>query len=291
MSFPPKLKGTFFTEIVPALIPEIAMSTLVRLGALIMQNGRENIYMPLTDSLRKIQWVKFVGLRAIIIEEDIKSQREPGILLMHPLGQIDHALNVTDCVIQTKSALDSMAVFLTSFLNLDAHGGDRDFKKEEFRKKIIKKDPVIGRKIKQLESWFIYLQDIRDEWIHRSSIRSCIVNGPSEVGVLPIPRKASLVGKLPPNKMPINRKNFWSTEDYVKYHYFKLVDLFQAIIHVSIQFEEKELEGPLEIPDRAEEKMTTFPTKVTKTMTVRAIKMVPPNVQAYFTGLRTSRAR
>jgi len=288
MSLPPKLKGTFFTEIVPALIPEIAMNILVRLGALIVQNDRKNIYLPLTDSLRKIQWVKFVGLRAIIIEEDIKSQEEPGVLLMHPLGQIDHALSVTDCIIQTKSALDSMAVFLTSFLNLDAHGGDRDFKKEDFRKKIIEKDSVIGRKIKQLESWFIYLQDIRDEWIHRSSIRSCIVNGPSDVGVLPIPRKASLVGKLPPNKMPINHKNFWSTENYVNYHYFKLVDIFQAIIHRCIQLEEKELEELLEIPDRAEEKMTTFPTKVTKSMTARAIKIVPPNVQAYFARLRTT---
>lgn len=284
---PKKLKGTFFTEIVPDLIPEISQRTLVRLGAIIHQRERQQVFQPLSDALRKIQWVKFVGLRAMVIEEDIRSQSEPGILLTHPLGQIDHALSVTDCIIQTKSALDSIAVFLNTYLDINAIGGDRDFKKGAFRQSIIEKDKILGKKIKQLESWFNYIQSIRDEWIHRSSIRSLIISGPSDVGVLPIPRKASLVGRLPPKNMKVNNNNFWSTEDYVKYHYLKLIDLFQTLMHQCIQVEEEKLDIPLDIPDKAEEQMTVFPTKVTKKMTVKAIKIVPPNIKFYFEGLRS----
>jgi hypothetical protein len=130
-SFPKKLKGIIFTEIIPQFLPEVNPKKLVELGAIVRKKGRTQMYEPLTDSLRKIQWVKLVGLKAIAIEKEIAEAMEPNTLVMNPLGQTAHALCVTDCLVHTKSALDSMAVFLTALLNLDAKGGDRDFKNQD----------------------------------------------------------------------------------------------------------------------------------------------------------------
>ena len=146
--FPKKLKGVIFTEIIPQFLPEVNPKKLVELGAIIRKKGRTQMYEPLTDGLRKIQWVKLVGLKAMAIEKEIVGAMEPNTLVMDPLGQTVHALCVTDCLVHTKSALDSMAVFLTSLLNLDAKGGGRDFKKPRFRQLIGEKDLFLKHKIK-----------------------------------------------------------------------------------------------------------------------------------------------
>ena len=131
--FPDKLEGTLFTEIMPQFLKEINPDMLVRLGAIVIYKDKKIMYEPLTDSLRKIQWVKIVGLKAIKIENEIAKQMVPEYLIMNPLGQTAHSLCVTDCLIHTKSALDSIAVFLTNLLRLRAGGGERDFKKTKFR--------------------------------------------------------------------------------------------------------------------------------------------------------------
>jgi hypothetical protein len=67
-SFPQKLHGIIFTEVVPEFLREVNPKKLVELGVIVRTKGRERIYEPLTDSLRKIQWVKLVGLKAISID-------------------------------------------------------------------------------------------------------------------------------------------------------------------------------------------------------------------------------
>ena len=289
---PHMLKGQLFTEIVTGLIPEIKMVKLAKLEIIILKKGRRDIYEPLADSLRKIQWVKFVGLRAKTIEDDIRKHWPSDAVLMHPLGQIDHAISVTDCIIHTKSSLDSMAVFLTSFYNLDAKGGERDLKKEVFRKKIIKKDPILGQIIKKQQPWFNYLQDIRDELIHRSSKRAFLVSDPSQVGVLPIIRKASLIGKLPPSKMHTRatRKYFWSTEEFITHQYNNLLTLFKVISDRCIEIEENDLDKPLSVSDleyaHKRAKLCLFPLIITGTRTVNKFILGPINIPAYFARLR-----
>jgi len=117
-------------------------------------------------------------------------------------------------------------------------------------------------------------------------MRSFVVSGPSEVGVLPISKRPELVGKLPPADIPINRNNFWSTEEFFRYHYFNLVALFKAIVERSIIIEESNLESPLEPPDPSEKSMIFFPTRVTESMNVKAMRVAPPNIPAYFQRLR-----
>jgi len=273
--FPEKIKGVIFTEIIPQFLPEVNSKKLVELGAIVRKKGRTQMYEPLTDSLRKIQWVKLVGLKAMAIEKEVAGAMEPNTLVMDPLGQTVHALCVTDCLMHTKSALDSMAVFLTSLLNLDAKGGNRDFKKPRFRQLIAEKDPMLKHKIKKLKHWFVQLQEIRDEWIHRSSIRCTLIHGQSEVGVLPVPKKVML-SFHEQSKLPITERNFWSTKDFVEYHYSNLLTLFLAIVERCIQIERRDLTEPIPVPADAEKELIMFPTRPTKNMIVKKMKVKFP---------------
>ena len=275
LPFLEKIKGVIFTEIIPQFLSEVDPKKLVELGAIVRKKGRTEIYEPLTDSLRKIQWVKLVGLKATAIEKDIAGAMEPKTLAMDPLGQTVHALCVTDCLLHTKSALDSMAVFLTSLLNLDVKGGNRDFKKPKFRQLIAEKDPMLKHKIKKLLHWFEQLQEIRDEWIHRSSVRCKLIHGPSKVGVLPIPKKVML-HFYEQSKLAVTERNFWSTKDFVEYHYSNLLTLFLAIVERCIQIERKDLIELIPVPADAEKELIMFPTRVTKKMTVEKMKVKFP---------------
>ena len=270
-----KCARKIYTEIIPQFLSEVSPKKLVDLGAVVRKKDRTQLYEPLTDSLRKIQWVKLVGLKAIAIEKEIADAMEPNTLVMNPLGQTAHALCVTDCLVHTKSALDSMAVFLTNLLNLDAKGGDRDFKKTGFRQLIAEKDQFLKHKIKKLKPWFEQLQQIRDEWIHRSSIRCRLIHGPSKVGVLPIPKKVTLSYDEQTN-LAITDKNFWSTRNFVEYQYSNLLTLFLAIVEQCIQIERRDLKEPIPVPADAEKELVMFPTHATENMTAEKMKVKFP---------------
>lgn len=125
-----------------------------------------------------------MGLKAIHLEEELIKAVEPNSFVLDPLRQTAHSLCVTDCLIHTKSALDSMAVFLTDLLGLDQKGGDRDFKKLGFRQSVCQKDVFLKYRIEKLEPWFRELQEVRDEWIHIRAIESLSVHGKSDVGIV-----------------------------------------------------------------------------------------------------------
>jgi len=289
VKMPKELKGTIFTEVIPQMLPEIDFARLLQIGTIARAKKKTLTYESLRASLRKIQWVKFVGLRAVEIEQDIQKQMEPDQVLMDPIGQIDHSLAITDLVIHTKSALDSMAIFLTDLLRLDAKVAKRDLKKPEFRSAVKTQDPIIGSTLDQLESWFEYVQKVRDEWIHRDSIRSFVVSGPSDVGALPIPREPSLFGKLPPDDLQITSKDFWSTQEFLEYHYSRLVTLFRVIVERSISIEMSTLKDTVPSPDPAEVAMARqgclFPTRVTKAMTVKRMKVSSLDLSTYYERL------
>jgi hypothetical protein len=286
-----KLEAMYFTEVIPQMLPEIDFLKLLNLGGLVRFQKKTEIYESLRTSLRKIQWVKFVGIRAIAIEEDIKKQVAPHQLLMDPLGQIDHSLCITDLLIHTKSALDAMAIFLTDFLKIEAKKSKRDLKIPEFREAVKKADFRLGATVDGLESWLDEIQKIRDEWIHRESIRSFIINGPCEVGLLPIMKKPSLVGKLPPKDLKLTSKNFWSTSDFVNHHYSNLLTLFKAIVDRCIWIELNSIEGNLPRLDPKEVSMAQavfFPTRSTQTTTIKNMKISSIDLSSYYARLSSA---
>lgn len=274
-SFPKEIQGIIFTEVVPKLTPEIDPTILVRLGSIVRKKRKENLYKPLTDACRKVQWVKLMAMEAISIDEEITSKMELNKVVSYPYGQMRHALSVTGALFHTKSAVDSIAVFLTAFLKMKAQGGNRDFKKSKFRDELDSNDPVLGTRLKEFESWFDDLQEVRDEWIHRSSIRCMLINGSSECGALPIPKHEIELGLDAFNK-PITRKNFFSTKEFLDYHYTNLVKLFCKVVERCIEVELIGFsEPPVDV--EVEKMMMTFPFMSTwsgKVDTVR-IKIGP----------------
>ena len=272
-AFPEKIEGAIFTEIDPKLTPEINSKDLIKLGVIVRKKGYNKKYEPLTDSLRKIQWVKICGLRAIAIEKEITSKKEPNVFVFAPSLQVAHSLNVTDIILHSKSALDSIAVFLTDLLTLGETGGDRDLKKKKFRDDVLRKDPSFGLDLMEFEPWLNELQNIRDEWIHRTSIRVAIIQGKSEIGALPIPKDVTKgVGAL---DLELNKQNFWSTEEFVNIHYSNLTNLFQKLIVRCIEIESMGLSSPVTI-NYDESKLGFFPTRSTENITPKTIRFYNP---------------
>jgi hypothetical protein len=275
-SFPEKMEGAlFFREIIPQLVPEYSPFKLAMLGLIVERKGKTSMYESLRYSLRKIQWVKLVGLKAIHVEEELIKAVEPHSFVFDPLRQIAHSLCVTDCLIHTKSALDSMAVFLTDLLGLPQKAGDRDFKKPGFRQSVCQKDAFLKHQIKKFEPWLVELQTIRDDWIHIKTIESVSVQGKSEVGMLPIPKNIT-ASVLDQQKTPLNSKNFWSTKGFVNHHYSKVTELFREIVDRSIQIENLELTEPVTVPEHFMHQLSLFPTHSTENVTLQKIKMYVP---------------
>lgn len=267
---PLKIQGIIFTEIIPDLIPEVDTRSLVRLGSITRKMNRTKFYDPLTDALRKIQWVKLMAIEALSIESDITNAMEPETIVTYPFGQIRHALAVTDALLHTKSALDSIAVFLADFLKLRAKGAQRDFKILEFREEVYSNDPILGTRLKHLDPWFRELQDVRDEWIHRSSIRNLLIIGPSECGPLPIPRKELNLG-LKAFERPLTHRNFFSTKEFLDHHYNNLITIFRTVVERCIEIELITTTEP-SIDLEVEKNLFVFPFKLTKSMTATKIK-------------------
>jgi hypothetical protein len=277
--FPQKMEGSlFFQEIMPQFVQEYNPFKLAMLGLIVEKKGLQDVYEPLKFSLRKIQWVKLVGLKATHIEQELLKQVTPDTLAFDPLRQTAHSLCITDCLIHTKSALDSMAVFLTNKLGLvdkkgiPWRGGHMDFKWLEFRQSICQKDMFLKQKIKKLEPWFIELQGIRDEWIHIKAIQSISVHGKSEVGMLPVPKNIGLNSKEKA-KLPFTSQYFWSTKDFVEHHYVNLSELFREIVDRCVQIENLDLCEPVTVPQHFMNQLTLFPMHVTENMTIKQVKV------------------
>ena len=272
----PKEFPHIFTEVVFQLIPEVNYNDLVYLSQLLKINKREEIYRPLNDTLRKIQWTKLAGVEAIAIEQDIAKDIENGIeqeegviIYFNPLGQVEHAKAVFEFIVHTKSALDSMAVFLTELLSIPATKGQRDFKHKRFCEQIIQKDAVIGQYTKSLEQWFCDIQDRRDKWIHRTSTRIFIAYPPSEIGLLPIPKVVTEDPKL--QDVSPTREHYWTTPEFIERELTKLIFLFNSIAALCIEIERAKIGTPPPYPQKSEYPVTAFPFKVMENMKVKGI--------------------
>jgi hypothetical protein len=279
---PKKMEGSlFFRELLSQFLAEYNTFKLAMLGLIVEKKGVQKEYESLRSSLRKVQWVKLVGLKAIHIEDEIVKQIAASTFVLDPLRQTAHSLCITDCLIHTKSALDSMAVFLTDKLGLvdrngaSWSGGKRDFKWLEFRQSIYKKDMFLKHKIKKLEPWLNELREIRDEWIHVNAIESFSVHGKSDVGMLPIPRKITLTASEQ-FKLPVNSKNFWSTKEFVNHHYSNLAELFKEITDRCIQIENLDLSEPVIVPQHFMNQLSLFPTHATEDMTIKKMRVYFP---------------
>ncbi len=268
----PKEFPHIFTEVVFQLIPEVDYNDLVYLSQLLkMNNKREEIYRPLTDTLRKIQRTKLASTEAVAIEKETVKLVEEGVIVFHPVGQAQYAKAVCDFIFHAKSALDSLAVFLTELLSIPAKGGDQDFKKKKFRDCIIQEDTAIGESIKSLEQWFIALQGVRDKWIHRITTRIFMTFGPTEIGLLPIPKAITEDYKI--KDVPLRKENYWTTQEFIDFHFTKLTSLFRLIVARCIEIERDRLGTTPPTPQKSTYPIIAFPIYVADDMKLKEIRL------------------
>ena len=232
-----------FVDIAWDMLPEMPYKDLVYLSQLVMQSGREKLYEPLVDCLRKIQWAKLAGLEAIIIERRIVEQAGPQVIPFDPVGQVQHMKALFDFVAHGKASLDSLAVFLNELLGLDRRGGNRDFRKANFFQAVCDSDNIIGQHIKALREWLDKDRDTsdsiiatRDQWLHRGRPAITAMFPPTEIGYLPIPK--ALKGGFPSLDTPLSSEYYWKTAEFVDFHFGKLTSLFVTIITRCISIEE-----------------------------------------------------
>lgn len=267
----PEKAPHFFTEVAFPALQELNIQELVYLSQIVKARHREQKYLALRDVLRKIQWAKLAALEATGIEKEIAAQMEPGIVTFDPIGQARHAKAVMECVTHCKAALDSLAVFLAALLALPDKGGQCDLRRHRFREKIEHADPTIGAAIRSAERWITDLVARRDVWIHWSSPMIALVVGPSEVGVLPVPKK---LAEYPGLRDAITKDNYWSTQEFVELNVTALIQLFRPVVQRCIDIELTGLPKPRPFPPESTNAsaLSFFPMTATQDMQITAIR-------------------
>ncbi len=270
-----------FREVVFEIVPEVSYDDLVYLSQIVKTKQRTQLYQPLVDSLRKIQWAKLAGIEATAIEKEMTEQIDRETILNDPVGQVQHAKAIFEFVVYSKAALDSIAVFLNDYFGLGASGGDRDFRRKDFHEQTFNADVVIGERIKHLKAWLDDLIAIRDEWIHRGSPGIALTLPLTEVGVLPVPK-----GVKPGFKgidTPLTRQFYWSTEEFVTFYFGNLVSIFNTIIERCIQLEVANLSEPPARTNTGGKPMAAVPLHVTENKTFKKMRL-GRRTQMFFGG-------
>ncbi|PPD58753.1 hypothetical protein JP09_002455 [Dehalogenimonas etheniformans] len=279
----PEHKLHIFNDVSFEVLPEISYENLVHLSHLVDQMGRAELYFPLVDCLRKIQWAKLAGIESIRIEKSIAERATQDTVPFDPIGQIQHMKALFDFVAHAKASLDALAVFLNDLLRLGQKGPSRDFKWLSFRQNVGEHDLTIGKHLSELEIWLDKDRDnsdsiiaTRDEWQHRGSPSIQAMFPILPIGYLPVPR--ILKGGFPDPKIPLTSEYYWTTQEFIEYHVHKLTSFFSTVVGSCITIE-KQLGGKMMQldPDLLRHPMSFLPMRATAETKVKQIKVRPFN--------------
>ncbi|MXV49509.1 hypothetical protein GS399_00875 [Pedobacter sp. HMF7647] len=239
MNLPPEATH-FFTNVQFELIPEISYTKLETLSQFSKNTGFN--YIELREALIKVVWSKISGLKAIAYDKELTDQYQSEILIIDGMLQMEHERSVCEFIFYGKSSLDAMATFVNKRFNLGFNGGDIDFKKAKFRKKLIEANNSFGTILNTLSVWLEpnrgksdSIISLRDFWIHQSNPWIIMVYPPSVKGSLPIPLALS--------KANIFQGEKWANEDFFNYHFQNLTNLFNHIIDTMVNLEGQSFDG------------------------------------------------
>jgi hypothetical protein len=237
---PDKLPHIFF-EVALQVLPELNYDDLVYLSLLVRTQQREPVYSALVDAVRKVQWMKLSSMDATGIDAVLVAQYDASadVILNDPVGQIRHAKALLELVSHGKAALDSLAVFLNDLLALGYSGGDRDFRREAFKKKLASSHASLTPFLRAESNWLqlnsaasTSIVSARDEWLHRGFPDVAFMWPPSEVGVLPIPKTLTASTTIPAMKA-----THYSTVEFGEYHFSRIIRLLEIVIALAIDIE------------------------------------------------------
>jgi hypothetical protein len=237
---PDKLPHIFF-EVALEVLPELNYDDLVYLSLLVRSQQREPVYSALVDAVRKVQWMKLSSMDATGLDAVLVAQYDGSVdvVLNDPVGKIRHAKALLELVSHGKAALDSLAVFLNDLLGLGYSGGDRDFRRDAFKKKLASSHATLEAFLRAESHWLqlnntasTSIVSARDEWLHRGFPDVAFMWPPTEVGVLPIPKvlTASVTTTA-------TRATHHSTPEFGEYHFSRIIRLLEIVISLAIDIE------------------------------------------------------
>ena len=246
-SMPDKFPHIFF-EIAFEFLPELNYEDLVYLSLLVRAQQREPQYSSLVDAVRKVQWMKLSSMDAIGIDSVLVAQCDASadIILNDPVAQIRHAKALLELVSHGKAALDSLAVFLNDLLGLGYSGGERDFRRETFKRKLASSHTSLEDFLRTESNWLqlnnsasTSIVSARDEWLHRGFPDVAFMWPPSEVGVLPIPRMLTASTTTSATKA-----THYSTLEFCEYHLSRIFRFLKIVISLAIHSEVEKMPSP-----------------------------------------------
>jgi len=269
---PDKLPHIFF-EVALEVLPELDYDDLVYLSQLVRAQQREPVYSPLVDAVRKVQWMKLSSMDATGLDAVLVAQYDASadVILNDPVGQIRHAKALLELVSHGKAALDSLAVFLNDLLALGLSGGDRDFRRDAFKKKLASSHASLEAFLHAESSWLqlnstasTSIVSARDEWLHRGFPDVAFMWPPSEVGVLPIPKALTASATT-----GATRATHYSTREFNDYHFSRIVRLLGMSISLAIEMEASRMSSPPPRSPNAQFRISAVKFCLTKEISVR----------------------
>jgi hypothetical protein len=262
----------FFFEIAFEALPELNYDDLVYLSLLVRDQQRELIYSPLVDAVRKVQWMKLACIDATGIDGVLVAQYDASsdVILNDPIGQIRHAKALLELVSHGKAALDSLAVFLNDLLGFGYSGGDRDFRRDAFKKKLASSHPSLESFLRAESNWLqlnssasISLVSARDEWLHRGFPDVAFMWPPSEVGAIPIPKVLAVSTTSTPT-----RATHYSTVEFSDYHFSRIIRFLEVVIQLAMGIEAGRMSAPPPRPPGGQPRISAVKFCLTKQITI-----------------------
>lgn len=222
-----------FTEIDMNLLSTETYISLLKISHFAKENGTLSKLKKLNDALKKYQWF-FVALNnAREIEKTLRDLYSGSTLLMDPTAQSIFSKSIYETVIYGKASIDSLAMFISDYFELNLKHQSCDFKWADFRSKFNQLDIYSGL-MNELETWLTKdseetgsISSTRDHWIHREYITTLFLWPPNELGCLVIPKSFDTNTAMTDK---ITSETHYSAEDFTQLYSDNLSKLLNAVI-------------------------------------------------------------
>lgn len=263
-----------FTEIDMHLLSTQNYISLLKISHFAKENGTSLKLKHLNDALKKYQWFVIALNNARQIEATLRDFDSCGNLLMDPTAQSIFSKSIYEIVIYGKASIDSLAMFISDYFDLNLQHRQCDFKWADFRSKFNQLDICSGL-MDELEDWLkkdseetSSISSTRDHWIHREYITTLFLWPPNELGCLVVPKSFDAV-----ILKKVTFETHYSAEDFTQLYSHNLSKLLDAVIN---KVEITEANGKtISITEDLSQRVSFFPLVVTVESTWGTIQLGP----------------
>ena len=269
-----------FTEIDMQLLSKKTYTSLLKTSHFAKENGTSLKLKHLNDALKKYQWFVIALNSARQIEETLRGFDSRGNLLMDPTAQSIFSKSIYEIVIYGKACIDSLAIFISDYFDLNLQHRQCDFKWADFRSKFNQLDICSGL-MDELGDWLKKdseetgsISSTRDHWIHREYVTTLFLWPPNELGCLVVPKSFDTNTVI---LEKITSETHYSAENFTQLYSHNLSKLLDAVID---KVEITEANGKtMSIAEDLSQRISFFPLVITIESTWTTIQLGPFSTQ------------